>query len=506
MTSKKFITTPIYYVNAKPHIGHLYTTIIADALTRFWRQNGYPAFFLTGTDEHGIKVQRAAESAQVDVRAHVDKNAQVFRDLFKRYGLIVDRFIRTTEPEHMAAVAQLWKTMEEHGYIYEGEYAGWYAAQDECFYTEKELVDGKAPTGATVEFVKESSYYFRLSAFQKPLSDFFRQNPSFVQPKERYNEALSFIEQGLQDLSISRSTVAWGIPVPGNPKHTVYVWIDALCNYITALGYPDINTDFFREFWAGSTHIIGKDILRFHAIFWPAFLMAAKLPLPQTIVAHGWWINKGAKMSKSVGNVIDPISLLEKFGADSIRYFLLREAPFSNDGDFSEELLIERTNSDLANTLGNLVLRVIKLRLQYASDLQEASIDDSLINVIHTQKAELFDNISSYQISQFCKKLWSFIARCNQYVDAHKPWAVAKEQDYPALSKILLTCLEALRHIAIYATPIIPDTAQRILDALGVPQAQRTWLCLKQDYAISIRNTITSPGVLFRKPSAPLAS
>ena len=499
MTSKRFITTPIYYVNARPHIGHLYTTIIADALTIFYRQTGHPTFFLTGTDEHGIKVLRAAEAAGVPTQEHVDKHAKIFQDLFCKYGLVYDRFIRTTESEHKASVTHFWQTLEKKGYIYKGVYAGWYAAQDECFYTEKELIDGKAPTGAPVEFIEEESYYFKLSAFQKPLEDFFAQNRSFVQPKERYNEALAFIQQGLCDLSVSRVSVPWGIPVPGNPTHSMYVWIDALCNYITALGYPQTETEFFQTFWDHSVHIVGKDILRFHAIYWPAFLMAAELPLPRCIVAHGWWINKGAKMSKSIGNVIDPIDLLEAFGSDTVRYFLLRDAPFSGDGYFSEEALKGRLHADLANTLGNLTLRVTSLFLRHKDTLDTPAYDDNLLDQAYGLEEDLKNHMHMYKITQFCETLWAFITECNRYVDTTKPWVLAKNGNTKELTKVLFSCLEALRCIGLYITPIIPHTSTKILDSLGVIQAQRSWLCLNKESAIDARNTITSPGVLFAK-------
>lgn len=499
MTSKRFITTPIYYVNARPHIGHLYTTVIADTLTRFYRQTGHPTFFLTGTDEHGIKVLRAAQASGLSPQEHVDKHAEIFKNLFSKYELVHDRFIRTTEPEHKASVTHFWQTLEKKGFIYKGVYSGLYAAQDECFYTEKELVDGKAPTGASVEFIEEESYYFKLSAFQAPLEEFFAKNPTFVQPKERYNEALAFIKQGLSDLSISRISVPWGIPVPGAKGHSMYVWIDALCNYITALGYPKTDTEFFQDFWNQSIHIVGKDILRFHAIFWPAFLMAAELPLPKCIVAHGWWINKGAKMSKSIGNVIDPFALLDTFGADPVRYFLLRDAPFNGDGDFSEEAVKGRLHADLANTLGNLTLRVISLFLKHKDSLSDPFYDDDFLDQAYALEADLKKCMHTYKITQFCETLWSFIAECNRYVDSTKPWVLAKEGNTKNLTKVLYSCLEALRCIGIYITPIIPNTATKILDALGVIQAQRSWLCLKKESAIDARNTITSPGVLFVK-------
>ena len=500
MISKHFITTPIYYVNADPHIGHLYTTIIADALTRFYRQTGHPTYFLTGTDEHGIKVARAAQARGLSPQDHVDDKALIFQGLFKRYGLIFDRFIRTTDSDHKQAALHLWNTLKEKGHIYKGVYKGWYAAQDECFYTEKELINGKAPTGAYVEFVEEESYYFRLSHFQKPLEELFANNPSFVQPKERYNEALAFIKQGLCDLSISRASVSWGIPVPDNPEHTIYVWIDALCNYITALGYPHTHTEHFTDFWQNSMHIIGKDILRFHAIFWPAFLMAAELPTPKAIVAHGWWIKKGSKMSKSTGNVIDPHSLLDKYDSDAIRYFLLREAPFNRDGDFSEEALITRAHTDLANNLGNLVLRVISLFLKHKDTLlQDTGYDTALTSQAYALAQPLIESMHDYRLTTFCERLWSFISECNRYVDREQPWTLAKEKKHARLTSVLFSCLECIRCIALYITPILPKTADKILNALCVPQSERSWLCARQESAISSSSTITSPGVLFTK-------
>ncbi|MGB1026228.1 MAG: methionine--tRNA ligase, partial [Rhodospirillaceae bacterium] len=369
MTGKTpfYVTTPIYYVNDKPHIGHAYTTLACDVLARFKRLDGYDVRFLTGTDEHGQKVEKSAQDAGVDPQAFTDRVSENFRDLAKAMGFTNDDFIRTTEPRHREACQALWKTLLARDEIYLGAYEGWYAVRDEAFYTETELSkqpDGNflAPTGAPVEWVSEPSYFFRLSKWQEPLLAHYEANPDFIAPDSRRNEVLSFVKGGMHDLSVSRTTFGWGVPVPDDPDHVMYVWLDALTNYITALGYPETAEEGpYGRFWPADLHMVGKDILRFHAVYWPAFLMAAGLEPPKRVFAHGWWTNEGQKISKSLGNVIDPFELIETYGLDQVRYFLLREVPFGNDGDFSRKAMINRMNGELANDLGNLAQRSLSM-------------------------------------------------------------------------------------------------------------------------------------------------
>src|SRR6266436_459683 len=354
-----FVTTPIYYVNDAPHLGHAYTTVACDALARFMRLDGHRVKFLTGTDEHGQKVEQSARLAGISPQQFTDRISDAFRDMTRLLDISNDDFIRTTEPRHVRGVQVLWQELERRGEIYLGRFAGWYSVRDEAFYDEGELVDGKAPSGAEVEWLEEENYFFRLSAWQDRLLAYYDANPDAVAPRSRRNEVVSFVRSGLRDLSISRTSFSWGIPVPGNPRHVIYVWLDALMNYISALGYPETETPDFSAYWSCVLHIVGKDILRFHAVYWPAFLMAAGLDPPRRIFAHGWWTVEGEKMSKSLGNGIPPDVLVEKYGVDSARYFLLRELPFGSDGDFSHRAVVSRLNGDLANDLGNLAQRVL---------------------------------------------------------------------------------------------------------------------------------------------------
>src|SRR5271170_64288 len=356
-----FITTPIYYVNDSPHIGHAYTTLACDVLARFMRLDGYDVRFLTGTDEHGQKVEKSAAAAGLEPQAFTDQVSVRFRALAERLGCSIDDFIRTTEPRHTRSCQALWQVLMDRGEIYLGSYEGWYAVRDEAFYAESELVDGKAPTGAEVEWVEEPSYFFRLSAWQDRLLAFYDANPDCIGPRAGRNEVISFVKSGLRDLSVSRTSFKWGVPVPNDPAHIMYVWLDALTNYITAVGYPDVQSELFQRYWPADLHMVGKDILRFHTVYWHAFLMAAGLEPPKRVFAHGWWTNEGQKISKSLGNVIDPLQLIDAFGLDPVRYFLLREVPFGSDGNFARAHLIQRINTDLANGLGNLTQRVLSL-------------------------------------------------------------------------------------------------------------------------------------------------
>ncbi|HEY8013050.1 MAG TPA: methionine--tRNA ligase, partial [Dongiaceae bacterium] len=372
-----YVTTPIYYVNDSPHIGHAYTTLACDVLARFKRLDGYDVMFLTGTDEHGQKVEKTAIAAGMTPKALTDKVSQNFRDLAKAMNFSNDDFIRTTEERHIRACQAIWQRLIERGEIYLDKYAGWYAVRDEAYYAEDELTTGPngkkiAPSGAEVEWVEEPSYFFRLGAWGERLLEFYAAHPDFIAPESRRNEVTSFVRGGLRDLSVSRTSFTWGVPVPGDPAHIMYVWLDALTNYITATGFPDMESASYKRFWPADLHMVGKDILRFHAVYWPAFLMAAELPVPRRVFAHGWWTNEGQKISKSLGNVIEPLALIERYGLDPVRYFLLREMPFGNDGDFSHRSMVNRMNGDLANDLGNLAQRVLSMIAKNCSGILPA--------------------------------------------------------------------------------------------------------------------------------------
>ncbi|WP_337995578.1 methionine--tRNA ligase [Oleispirillum naphthae] len=482
-----YITTPIYYVNDKPHIGHAYTTVACDTLARFKRLDGYDVRFLTGTDEHGQKVEKTAQAAGIDPQAFTDRVSQNFRDLAARMKFTNDDFIRTTEPRHAAAVQALWKRLEERGHIYLGGYQGWYSVRDEAFFTETELTKGPngeklAPTGAPVEWVEEPSYFFRLSAWQEPLLKFYEDNPGFIMPAARRNEVLSFVKGGLQDLSISRTSFSWGIPVPGDDAHIMYVWLDALTNYITALGFPDTDAPLYKTFWPADLHMVGKDILRFHTVYWPAFLMAAGLEPPKRVFAHGWWTNEGQKISKSVGNVIDPYELIDTYGLDQTRYFLLREVPFGSDGDFSRRAMIQRKNSELANDYGNLCQRVLSMIAKNCGgavpEPEDITADD---NALLDQAGYLLDGVRAALDEQAfhdaLERIWAVIRAANAYIDRQAPWALRKT-DPMRMATVLYVLAETIRRLAILTQPFMPDASAAILDQVAVPAAARGFAAL----------------------------
>jgi len=477
---RTYLTTPIYYVNDRPHIGHAYTSLAADVLARWKRLDGHEVFFLTGTDEHGQKVEKAAQDAGMDPQGFTDQVSQHFRDLAARMNFSNDAFIRTTEPRHKAACAALWEELVRRGEIYLGHYEGWYAVRDEAFYGPDELTerDGRkyAPSGAPVEWVREPSYFFRLSAWQDRLLRFYDENPDFIGPATRRNEVISFVKAGLQDLSISRTSFRWGVPVPGDPDHVMYVWLDALTNYITALGYPDTGSEMWK-FWPADVHFVGKDILRFHAIYWPAFLMAADIAPPRRVFAHGWWTNEGQKISKSLGNVIDPLKLIEEFGLDPVRFFLLREVPFGNDGDFSRRALISRLNNELANDLGNLAQRTLsliqrncegKLPALVAPAAEDAPLMGPLEGLVGTIGAFL----DRQEYHHALEEIWRQVRGANLYITQQQPWAL-KKTDPARMAAVLRHLHTALRAFATVLQPFMPDTMAKMLDQLGVPQEAR---------------------------------
>jgi methionyl-tRNA synthetase len=489
MTKTYYITTPIYYVNDSPHIGHAYTTLACDVLARFMRLDGHRVHFLTGTDEHGQKVEKAADAAGMDPKAFTDRVSRNFRDLARTMDISNDDFIRTTEPRHIRSSQAIWEALEKNGEIYLGKYAGWYAVRDEAFYGEDELTvgpDGKkrAPSGAEVEWVEEPSYFFRLSAWQDRLLRFYDENPGFIAPVSRRNEVVSFVRQGLTDLSVSRTTFNWGVKVPGAHGHIMYVWLDALTNYITAVGYPDTESETFRAFWPADLHMVGKDIVRFHAVYWPAFLMAAGLAPPKRVFAHGWWTVEGQKMSKSLGNVISPHDMIAKYGLDPVRYFLLREVPFGQDGDFSQRAMVGRLNGDLANDFGNLAQRVLSFVQKNAGGAVPAPgpltpADDKLLadarNLLPVVRAELAEQAFHKALDA----LWQVIGAANRYVDEQAPWALRKS-DPARMNTVLYVLMETLRRLAILCQPFMPGSMARLLDQLAVPADARDFAALER--------------------------
>jgi len=493
MTKNYYITTPIYYVNDRPHIGHAYTSVACDVLARFKRLSGCNVKFLTGTDEHGQKIEKSAVLAGMTPQAMADANSGHFHDLTKLMNISNDDFIRTTEPRHIASAQALWKKMEQGGHIYLDSYKGWYSVRDEAYYQESELVDGKAPTGAEVEWVEEPSYFFKLSAFQDKLLAHYAANPSFIGPESRRNEVISFVKGGLKDLSISRTTFSWGIPVPGAPKHVMYVWLDALANYLSALGYPDENASDFKAFWPADLHMVGKDILRFHAVYWPAFLMAAGLPLPKRIFAHGWWTIEGEKISKSLGNAIAPADLVTEFGLDQTRWFLLREVPFGSDGNFSRERMVQVINSELANNIGNLVQRTLSMINKNCNGiLPNGSVKDSPVGItgINFEEAQLF--IENNEFDKYTNRVIKYASEANEYIDKQAPWALKKLGKLEEMGKVLYSLAESIRKIAIFIHPFMPESSSKILDQLAVPFDQRSFHHLSETFSL-IPGTVLPP-------------
>ncbi len=480
-----YLTTPIYYVNDSPHIGHAYTTLACDVIARFMRLDGRDVHFLTGTDEHGQKVEKSAQVAGLDPRTFTDQVSQRFRDLAKAMNFSNDDFIRTTEPRHIAACQDLWRRLKERGQIYLGSYAGWYAVRDEAYYAEDELetrADGKKyskASGAVVEWVEEPSYFFNLSEWGEPLLKFYAEHPEFIGPDSRRNEVISFVKQGLRDLSISRTTFKWGVPVPDDPAHIMYVWMDALTNYATAVGLPDTESDSFKKFWPADLHMVGKDILRFHAVYWPAFLMGAGLEPPRRIFAHGWWTNEGQKISKSLGNVIDPLQMIATYGLDQVRYFLMREVPFGNDGDYSHRAMVHRMNGDLANDFGNLAQRVLSMiNKNCAATVPQpgpfAEADSKLLKSAY----DLLPNTRALILEQSFHKaleaIWLVIGDANRYVDDQAPWTL-KKTDPARMLTVLYTLAETIRHLALIVQPVMPEACGRMLDQLAVDAESRTF-------------------------------
>ena len=475
MENKKYyITTPIYYPSANFHIGHCYTTVIADCLARYKKLHGYDVYFLTGSDEHGLKIQRKAEEKGVTPKEYVDEVIENAKDLWKCLGIEYDRFIRTTDEDHVEVVQKIFKKLYDQGDIYKGSYEGLYCTPCESFWTESQLVDGKCPDcGRDVEPASEEAYFFRLSKYQDRLVDYIESHPEFIQPVSRKNEMINnFIKPGLEDLCVSRTTFTWGIPVTFDSKHVVYVWIDALSNYISALGYLTNDDSKFQKYWPADLHIVGKEIVRFHTIIWPCLLMALDLPLPHQVFGHGWLVINGGKISKSLGNYRDPREYINEYGKDAIRYYLLREVPFGSDGQFSEELLINRYNTDLANTVGNLVNRTLSMLTKYFEGIIENSevkteYDEDLINLVINTESKVEKYMELLEIPEALDSIFEIFRRCNKYIDETTPWLLAKEENKDKLKTVLYNLLESIRIGAILLTPYLPDTANEILRQLN---------------------------------------
>ena len=480
---KFYLTTAISYPNGPPHIGHAYEVIASDAIARFKRIDGYDVFFLTGTDEHGLKVQQTATREGKSPKAFVDEMAAKFRAMGERLNCSFDRFIRTTDADHLASTQELWRRMQASGDIYLSKYTGWYSVRDEAYYDEGELTkapDGsfRAPTGTPVEWIEEESYFFRLSAYQDRLLAHYADNPDFIGPETRRNEIVSFVRGGLQDLSISRTTFDWGLPVPGDPKHVMYVWIDALNNYLTATGFPDESSP-LRHYWPADVHVIGKDIVRFHTVYWPAFLMSAGLAVPKRVFGHGFLFNRGEKMSKSVGNVIDPFALADAYGVDPLRYFFLREVPFGQDGNYSHEAIVNRINADLANDLGNLAQRSLSMIARNCDGLVPTpgdltAADQAILAAAEALPEKARAAMQDFALHAMLAEIWGVVGEANRYFAVAEPW-VLRKTDSARMATVLYVTAEVLRMVGIMAQPVVPAAAAKLLDLLSVPADRRNF-------------------------------
>ena len=510
-----FLTTPIFYPNGVPHIGHAYTAMVTDAIARFQRLDGFDVLFLTGTDEHGLKMQQTAIAEGLTPLQLADRNSARFRDMMTALNISYDDYIRTTEPRHERACQALWMAIEKNGDIYLDKYAGWYSVRQEGYFDESETVLGddgirREPLGSPVEWTEEESYFFRLSAYQDKLLDLYERVPDFVLPRERLNEVASFVKSGLQDISVSRTTFDWGIKVPGAPGHVMYVWMDALTNYITAAGYPDVESESFKRYWPANLHVTGKDIVRFHAVYWPAFLMSAGVAVPQRLFSHGFLLNRGEKMSKSVGNVVDPFAMADQYGVDQVRYFFMREVSFGQDGSYNHEAIVARTNADLANDLGNLAQRSLSMiAKQYDGVLPEPgdfSDNDKAIlaqadGMIGLARAAM----STQQIHHWLNAVWAVVAEANRYFAGEAPWALAKT-DPPRQRTVLYVTAEVIRQIAILAQPVMPESSAKLLDSLGIPADARDFAALGGAARIQPGTKLPAPAPVFPRYIEPTAA
>src|SRR5215469_4339465 len=501
-----YITTAIAYPNGALHIGHAYEAIATDAIARFMRLDGRDVFFLTGTDEHGIKMLQTAAKENLTPRQLVERNVPRFQAMVKKFNCSNDDFIRTTEARHYRSSEAIWERMEAAGDIYLDKYSGWYSVRDEAYYDESETrLDDKGqrlgPQGTPVEWVEEESYFFRLSNYADKLLKLYSDHPDFVLPKERMNEVASFVRGGLRDLSISRTTFDWGVPVPGAPKHVMYVWVDALTNYITAVGYPDTESEKFKKYWPADLHVIGKDIVRFHAVYWPAFLMSAGIEVPRRIFSHGFLFNRGEKMSKSVGNVIDPFALADAYGVDPLRYFLLREVPFGQDGNYSHEAIVARINADLANDLGNLAQRSLSMVARNFAGVLPApgaftANDEAILGQADAMAAKAREAMKTQALHQVLNTVWAVVAEANRYFAGEAPWALAKT-DPVRQGTVLYVTAEVLRQVAILAQPFMPESAAKLLDLLAIHPKARDFSTLGAGQRIPFAAHLPAPAPVF---------
>jgi methionyl-tRNA synthetase len=510
-----FLTTPIFYPNGVPHIGHAYTAMVTDAIARFQRLDGFDVLFLTGTDEHGLKMQQTAIAEGLTPLALADRNSARFREMMTALNISYDDYIRTTELRHERACQALWTAIEKNGDIYLDKYAGWYSVRQEGYFDESETVLGddgirREPLGSPVEWTEEESYFFRLSAYQDKLLDLYERVPDFVLPRERLNEVASFVKSGLQDISVSRTTFDWGIKVPGAPGHVMYVWLDALTNYITAAGYPDVESESFKRYWPANLHVTGKDIVRFHAVYWPAFLMSAGVAVPRRLFSHGFLLNRGEKMSKSVGNVVDPFAMADQYGVDQVRYFFMREVSFGQDGSYNHEAIVARTNADLANDLGNLAQRSLSMIAKQCDGVLpgpgDFSDNDKAILAQADGMLELARAaMSTQQIHQWLNAVWAVVAEANRYFAGEAPWALAKT-DPPRQRTVLYVTAEVIRQIAILAQPAMPDASAKLLDSLGIPADARDFAALGGATRIEAGTKLPAPVAVFPRYVEPSAA
>ena len=507
MDKNFYITTPIYYPSGRPHMGHAYSSIIADFFARFKSIDDYKVHFLTGTDEHGLKIQRSAEKAGKKPKEFCDQISQTFKDLSKTLNLSNTDFIRTTEDRHKKTVQHLWSLLEKNDDIYLSNYSGWYSVSDEAFYNEDEIeeINGKKiakSSKSNVEWIEEESYFFRLSKWQKPLLEFYENNPDFILPESRKNEVISFVKSGLKDLSVSRKTFTWGIPVPSNDKHIIYVWLDALTNYLSALNYPDTNDELFKKFWPASIHLIGKDILRFHAVYWPAFLLAAKIELPKKVYGHGWILSGEEKMSKSKGNILDPLKIIEEYGLDPLRYYLVKEVSFGNDGNISQDKLEDCINSDLANNYGNLCQRVTAFAMKNCDGKIPAKIDfqpDDLkiLNKFQENLDTIRSKINEQNINFYIDFIVNSLFDANKYFNDQEPWK--KKDNLIRLNTIVYTTLEIVRKISFLLYPIIPETSLKALKIFNLSEKDIKLETISNNEFIIKGNMINKIDILIKK-------